>query len=87
MDSFPSGINRQTVKDTLKKLNSGKGQKKVQKLLREYTDSNQSQLNDDEFIEQIVKDTEILNLLNLDRIKPTSLKASLSALLLRTQVK
>ncbi|MBW4534303.1 MAG: hypothetical protein KME09_10235 [Pleurocapsa minor HA4230-MV1] len=87
MDSFPSGINRKTVKDTLKKLNSGKEQKKVQKLLRDCTDGDKSQLNDDKFIKQLVNDTEILNLLNLEGIKPTSLKASLSALLLRTQVK
>jgi superfamily II DNA/RNA helicase len=87
MDSFPSGINRKTVKDTLKKLNSGKEQKKVQKLLRDCTDGDKSQLNDDEFIKQLVNDTEIFNLLNLEEIKPTSLKASLSALLLRTQVK
>ncbi|PSB05562.1 helicase, partial [Pleurocapsa sp. CCALA 161] len=53
MDSFPSGINRKTVKDTLKKLNSGKEQKKVQKLLRDCTDGDKSQLNDDEFIKQL----------------------------------
>ncbi len=87
MDSFPSGIDKKTVKDTLKKLNSGKELKKVQKLLREYTDGNQSQLDDGEFIKQLVKDTEILNLLNLEGIKPISLKASLSALLLRIEVK
>jgi superfamily II DNA or RNA helicase len=87
MDSFPSGIDRKTVKDTLKKLSSGKEQKKVQKLLRDCTDGDKSQLNDDEFIKQLVNDTEILNLLNLEGIKPTSLKASLSALLLRTEVK
>ncbi|MBE9168673.1 helicase [Pleurocapsales cyanobacterium LEGE 06147] len=86
MDSFPAGIDRQTVKDTLKKLNSGKEQKKVQKLLREYTDGDRSQSNDDEFIKQLVNDTEILNLLNLEGIKPTSLKASLSALLLRIEL-
>jgi hypothetical protein len=85
MDSFPSGIDRKTVKDTLKKLSSGKEQKKVQKLLRDCTDGDKSQLNDDEFIKQLVKDTEILNLLNLEGIKPTSLKASLSAFLLRTE--
>ncbi|MGH2414728.1 MAG: C-terminal helicase domain-containing protein, partial [Microcystaceae cyanobacterium] len=83
MDSFPSGIDRRTVKDTLKKLNQGKEHKKVQKLLREYTEGNQIQLSDLEFVKQLVNDTEVLNLLSFEGIKPTRLKASLSALLLR----
>lgn len=83
MDSFPNGIDKKTVKDTLKKLNSGKELKKVQKLLRKYTDNNKSHLDDAEFIKQLVNDTEILNLLSLEGIKPTKLNASLSALLLR----
>ncbi len=87
MDSFPSGIDRKTVKDTLKKLNSGKELKKVQKLLRDYTDGDRLQLNDDEFISSLVNDTEILNLLSFEGIKPVSLKVSLSALLLRTEAK
>ncbi len=87
MNSFPSGIDRKTVKDTLKKLNSGKELKKVQKLLRDYTDGDHSQLDDYEFIKQIVNKTELLNLLNFEGIKPTSLKASLSALLLRTRIR
>ena len=83
MDSLPSGIDKKTVKDTLKKLNSGKELKKVQKLLREYTDNNKNHIYDDEFIKQLVNDTEILNLLSFEGIKPTSFKVSLSALLLR----
>jgi hypothetical protein len=86
MDSFLSGIDKKTVKETLKKLNSGKELKKVQKLLREYTDNNKSYLDDDEFIKQLVNDTEILNLLSFEGIKPVDLKASLSALLLRIEI-
>ena len=86
MDSFPSEINRQIVKDTLQKLSSGKELKKVQILLRKYTDGNQIQLDDYEFVKQLVNDTEILNLVKLEGIKPTSLKASLSALLLRIEI-
>ena len=86
MDSFPSGIDKKNVKDTLKRLNSGKELKKVQKLLREYTDNNKSHLDDDEFIRQLVNDTEILNLLSFEGIKPVNLKASLSALLLRIEI-
>ena len=86
MDSFPSGIDKKTVKETLKKLNSGKKLKKVQKLLREYTDNNKSHLDDDEFIKQLVNDTENLNLLSFEGIKPVDLKASLSALLLRIEI-
>lgn len=87
MDSFPLGINRKTVKDTLKKLNSGKELKKVQKLLRDYTDGDCLQFDDDEFVSSLVNDTEILNLLSFEGIKPVSLKVSLSALLLRTEAK
>ena len=83
MESFPSGISRQIVKDTLKKLNSGKGLKKVQKLLREHTDGSLNQLDDNEFIKHLVNNTEALNLLNSMEIKPASLKVSLSALLVR----
>ncbi|HEY9767863.1 MAG TPA: hypothetical protein V6C71_05050 [Coleofasciculaceae cyanobacterium] len=86
MDSFPSGIDKKTVKDTLKKLNSEKELKKVQKLLRDCTNADKSQLNDDEFIKQLVNDTKILNLLNLEGIKLVNLKASLSALLLRIEI-
>lgn len=86
MDSFPFGIDKKTVKDTLTKLNQRKESKKVQKLLREYTDGDRSNLNDSEFIKQLVNDTENLNLLSFEEIKPTSLKASLSALLLRTEI-
>ena len=82
----PSRIVKKTVKNTLKKLNSGKELKKVQKLLRGYTDNNKSHLDDDEFIQQLVNDTEILNLLSFESIKPVNLKASLSALLLRVEL-
>jgi hypothetical protein len=83
MDSFPIDIDRAAVKETLSKLSSGKELKKVQKLLREFTDGDRSNLSDSEFIEQLVKDTNTLNLLGFEVIKPTTLKASLSALLLR----
>jgi hypothetical protein len=86
MDSFPFKIDKKTVKDTLKKLNSGKELKKVQKLLKDYTDGNKSHLDDEEFIKQLVNDTKNLNLLSCEGIKPVRLKASLSALLLRISI-
>jgi ATP-dependent helicase YprA (DUF1998 family) len=83
MDNFPPKIDRQTIKDTLKKLISGKELRNVQKLLRKFTDESKNQLTDYEFIKQLVNDTEVLNILSFEGIKPTSLNASLSALLLR----
>ena len=83
MSIFSSGIDKKTVKDALKKLSSGKELKKVQKLLREYTDGHKIHLDDDEFIKQLITDVEILNLISFEGIKPVKLKVSLSALLLR----
>jgi len=83
INSFPADITSKTVGQTLKELNQGKELKKVQKLLREYTEANKSKLSDDEFVKQLVNDVKLLSLLSHKEIKPTSLKVSLSALLLR----
>lgn len=85
MDSFPSGIDRKAVKDTLKKLSQYAEQKQVQKLLREFTDGGKSQLSDGDWIEQLVRETQLLSLLAFDGIKPTTLKVSLLAMLLRQE--
>ncbi len=83
LDSFPSGLDRATVKNTFKKLNAWKDIRGVQKLLREYTDGDKVTLDDVTFIAQLVQDTDKLNLIAQDGIKPSSLKVSLVALLLR----
>jgi hypothetical protein len=83
MDSFPEGITRTVVKETLKKLNASKQIKGVQSLLRKYSDGNQTKLTDAEFITQLVTDTDQLSLIFTGDIKPTALKMALSALLLR----
>jgi hypothetical protein len=83
LDSFPSGLDRATVRNSFKKLNTWKETKGVQKLLREYTDGDKAKLDDAAFIVSLVQDTDILNLIADEGIKPTSLKVSLAALLLR----
>ncbi len=81
--SFPEGLTRTVVKETLKKLNSCKHMKPVQKLLRDYTDGAAAKLDSPDFIVQLVDDTDELSLLAFDSVKATSLRISLSALLLR----
>ena len=57
--------------------------KKVQKLLKDYTDGGQSKLNDEEFAVALVKDAEQLSLVPFDTAKPSGLKLYLSAMLLK----
>lgn len=83
LDSFPTGLERTTVRNTFKKLNAWKEIKNVQKLLREYTDGDKAQLDDATFVTQLVQDTDQLNLIAQEGIKPTSIQVSLAALLLR----
>ena len=84
MVRFPSGITKSMVKESLKKLNGGKELRKVQKLLRDYTEGSKSLLSDDQFTKQLINDTEMLNLLHFEGVKPSQLMASLSAMLIRT---
>jgi superfamily II DNA or RNA helicase len=83
LDCFPAGLDRKMVKETLKKLNFWKGSKNVQKLLREYTDGTKAQLNSSVLVTELVKDTDTLNLIASEGIKPTSMKFAVAALLLR----
>jgi hypothetical protein len=55
----------------------------VQKLLREYTNGAKSKLEPVEFVTELVKDTDERNLILEEGIKPSSLKISLAAMLLR----
>jgi Helicase conserved C-terminal domain len=80
---FPDGINRAIIKQTFQTLNTWRENKKVQTLLRNYTDGAKSQLEDAEFIVQLVQDTNDLSLIAFNAIAPTSLKITLSALLIR----
>lgn len=83
LDQLPDGLERKTVKDTLKKLNTWKGRKSVQKLLRDYTDGSKAQLETLTFVTKLVKDTDEKNLILSEGIKPATLSVSLSAMLLR----
>jgi hypothetical protein len=83
LSSFPQGISRQDVTATLKKLNSCKHSKLVQKLLKDYTTGESAKLDSDTFVSQLVADTNKLNLLAIDNAQASSLQLSLEALLLR----
>jgi superfamily II DNA or RNA helicase len=86
MSQLPPGLERKTVRETLKKLSAWKeSHRSVQKLLREYTDGSKANLDDKIFLPQLVDDTDKLNLLSGDGIKPISLKVSLAAILLRVE--
>jgi Helicase conserved C-terminal domain len=82
-DRFPDGINRAMVKQTFQTLNTWRESKKVQTILRSYTDGVKSQLENSDFIVQLVQDTNELSLIASAAIEPTNLKVSLSALLIR----
>ncbi|MGG6269099.1 hypothetical protein ACQ4M3_25505 [Leptolyngbya sp. AN03gr2] len=69
---LPEGLDRKTVKDTLKKLNTWKGIRSVQKLLRDYTDGAKAQLETSQFVVELVKDTDEQNLILSDGIKPVA---------------
>lgn len=81
--SLPAGLELTEVKDTFEKLNAWREKKDVQKLLRNYTDGEQSKLDNATFITQLVRDTDKLNLITLEGTKLTSLQVSLIAFLLR----
>ena len=83
LDALPEGVTRAIVKETLKKLNGGKHMKNVQKLMKDYTDGKKAKLEGGAFLTQLIEDTDRLNLLLFDGVKPTTLKMSLSALLVR----
>jgi hypothetical protein len=82
-DSLPESLDRAVVRSTLKKLNSQRENKLVQKLLKEYTDGNKAGLDNEDFVIQLVQDTDRLNLILNEGIKSTSIKVYLAALLLR----
>ena len=83
LDALPDGLDRKTVKDTLKKLNAWKGIKSIQKLLRDYTDGAKAGLDNPVFVAELVKETDEKNLILSDCVKPTTLSVSLLAILLR----
>lgn len=55
----------------------------MHRLLREYTDGSKADLNNETFVMQLVEDTDKLNLIATEGIKPTTMQVSLAALLLR----
>ncbi|ELR96861.1 hypothetical protein [Gloeocapsa sp. PCC 73106] len=80
---FPEKIDPKIVRSMLKKLNQHKEKTIVQKVLRNYTDGDNSKLPDLEFIKQLVQETGELSLLDWETIKPVRVEFNLIALLMR----
>ena len=83
VESVPEGVTGQMVRATLKILQQHKTKKAVQLLLRRLTDGEKSQLNNDDFIKELVNETGKLALLDYEAIKPTNLEISIEAILVR----
>jgi SNF2 family DNA or RNA helicase len=83
LDKLPAGLDKTAVRDTFKKLRASKELKQVQKLLREYAEQKSKTLDDESFLVQLMQDTDKLNLLPFESIKPTYMQVSLEAVLLR----
>jgi superfamily II DNA or RNA helicase len=81
LSSLREKIDRKTVKDSLKKLNTWKSLKSVTRLLKNFTDGSQSKLEDEAFITELLAEVDRLNLMESDQIQAVSLKVTLSALL------
>ena len=85
LGSLPTGLDRRSVRNTFKNLNTWREKRTVQKLLREYTDGAKSQLDNASFVTQLVRDADALNLIADEGIKPTKVQFSLIALLLKVE--
>lgn len=83
LETLPDGLDAQSVRAALKKLNSHKEQKNVQALLRKFTEGLANELDDITFVAELVQQVERLSLLDFSGIKPVSLRLSLAALLMR----
>jgi superfamily II DNA or RNA helicase len=83
LSSLPEGIDVRTIRGTLKKLNQNKTKRTVQKLLKDYTDGNQSNLETSIFTKEFVNDTARLSLVDFEAIKPINIKIKIHGLLMR----
>lgn len=86
-EGLPSGLTKKEVRNTLYKLSQHRSMRQVQKLLKEYTDGQKSKLNNSDFVEKLVNDVDELNLLQMDGIKLTYFKMSLSGILVKLNEK
>ncbi len=84
LDRLPEGITRSDVRQMLATLNEWKESKKVQKLLKRYTDKQAPQLAPEALLISLLEETNRLNFIASEQIKPTNLKISIAAMLLRT---
>ncbi|GFE72124.1 helicase-related protein [Chroococcus sp. FPU101] len=80
---LPQGIDKVIIRATLSKLGQHREMKAVQKLLKDFTDGDSSQLEDADFLLKLVNDTAVLSLLDYQTIKATSLSFKLNSLLVR----
>ena len=83
LDVLPEGVNKKEVRNMLATLNQWKSKKQVQRILKKYTEGDLLLLQPKEYLLQLLKETQKLNLLSSDTIRPVSLKLSVAAMLLR----
>ena len=83
LDVLPEGVNKKEVRNMLATLNQWKSKKQVQRILKKFTEGDLLLLQPKEYLLQLLKETQKLNLLSSDTIRPVSLKLSVAAMLLR----
>jgi hypothetical protein len=82
MEEIPEDVTPKIIKGAIQKLNTWKGLKPVRTLLKNYTDGTKSTLETTVFLKELLKDIDSLNLVTSTGIQRTSLRISLSGLLL-----
>lgn len=83
MNELPDGIDSKMVRGMLKKLNQHKDKKIVQKVLRDYTDGDESKFQDPKFIKTLVNKAGEMSLIDWEFIKPVTVQVTITALLIK----
>jgi hypothetical protein len=82
LEDLPPNLTPQVMRSTINKLN-GWGSKDVHKLLQSYADGAKSQLPNPQFLTEFLVAVDRLNLLPQSKMKRTSLKLTVKAVLLK----
>jgi len=83
LETLPQDVDKAVIKTTLKKLSSNKESKTTQKILRDFSEGEKLNLCVEEYLSQLIAETDRLNLIDYEKTKPQSLKISLMGMLLR----
>jgi hypothetical protein len=83
LESLPTGITRQQIKQAMRLLNDWKQNKEVQQILRDYTDEDRAKLSIEDYTTNLVHNTMDRGLIPKAEIQAVGLSLSLDAILLR----